>query len=120
MDTAELLVVAGRILLGGAFVFAGIRNITNAAFLEAMMARRGVPFAKQALYFGIALQTIAGLLLAAGLLVPYAAAALSLFLIVATPMFHNFWDHEGPERAAKINGVVGNVALLGGFMLAAV
>ena len=28
-----------------------------------------------------------------------------LFLIVATPMFHNFWDYQGPERAARINGL---------------
>jgi putative oxidoreductase len=39
-----------------------------------------------------------------------------LFLIVATPMFHNFWDHQGLDRASRINGLVGNVALGGGFL----
>jgi putative oxidoreductase len=33
-------------------------------------------------------------------------------------MFHNFWDHQGAERAARINGVVANIALTGGFILA--
>jgi len=119
MENTEILIVAGRILLGGAFVFAGIRNLANVPFLSGLMAGRGVPIARLALYLGIALQIAAGLLFAAGLAVPYAAAALVVFLAVATPIFHNFWDHQGPERAAKINGVVGNIALVGGFLLAA-
>jgi putative oxidoreductase len=31
-------------------------------------------------------------------------------------MFHNFWDCEGPDRAARINSFVGNVALAGSFI----
>ncbi|MDQ6433395.1 DoxX family protein [Mesorhizobium sp. LHD-90] len=113
------LIAVGRILLGGAFVFAGIRNIMNVSFLSGLMAARGVPLAKPALYAGIVLQILAGVLLAAGLWVPCAAAALIVFLIAATPMFHNFWDVQGPERAAKINGWIGNVALAGGLLIAA-
>ncbi|TIW47924.1 MAG: DoxX family protein, partial [Mesorhizobium sp.] len=45
-----------------------------------------------------------------------AAAWLILFLVVATVMFDNFWDHQGPERAARINGFVANIALSGGFL----
>lgn len=120
MENTEILIVVGRVLLGGAFVFAGARNLTNVPFLSGLMAARGVPSARLALHLGIALQIAAGLLLAAGVAVPYAAAVLVVFLVVATPIFHNFWDHQGPERAAKINGVVGNVALVGGFLLAAV
>ncbi|TIU66572.1 MAG: DoxX family protein, partial [Mesorhizobium sp.] len=41
---------------------------------------------------------------------------LILFLVVATVMFDNFWDHQGPERAARINGFVANIALSGGFL----
>lgn len=118
-DFSTALTAIGRILLGGAFVFAGIRNIMNASLVSGMIAARGVPMARPALYTGIALQIVAGLLFAAGLWVPCAAAALIVFLIAATPMFHNFWDVQGPERAAKINGWVSNVALAGGLLIAA-
>ena len=118
-ELAAASIAVGRILLGGAFVFAGIRNIMNASLVSGMMAARGVPLAKFALYAGIVLQILAGVLLAAGLWVPCAAAALIVFLIAATPMFHNFWDVQGPERAAKINGWVSNVALAGGLLIAA-
>lgn len=111
----EILLVA-RLLLGGAFVFAGLRNIQNRAFLSQLMAARGVPRAKLALWVGVVVQIVAGTLVAAGAGTAIAGAALVLFLVAATPMFHNFWDHQGPERAARINGFVGNVALTGGFL----
>ena len=110
------ILLAARLLLGGAFVFAGLRNIQNRAFLTQLMAARGVPQAQLALWLGIVLQVAAGALVIAGLWTAFAAAILILFLIVATPMFHNFWDHQGPDRAARINGFVGNVALTGGFL----
>ncbi|MEO5759272.1 MAG: DoxX family protein, partial [Mesorhizobium sp.] len=69
-----------------------------------------------ALWAGIVLQVIAGVFVVIGTWTAIAAAVLVLFLIVATPMFHNFWDHQGPDRAARINGFVGNVALTGGFL----
>jgi len=115
-DLPSTLVFLGRLLLGGAFVFAGVRNVQNAAFLTGLMAARGVPQARPALWAGIVLQIIAGALVMGGLWVAIASAVLVLFLIVATPMFHNFWDHQGPDRAARINGFVGNVALSGGFL----
>ncbi|BCG72467.1 hypothetical protein MesoLj113a_36250 [Mesorhizobium sp. 113-1-2] len=115
-DLPSTLLFLGRLLLGGAFVFAGLRNIQNAAFLTGLMAARGVPQARLALWAGIVLQVIAGALVVAGLWVTLACAVLVLFLIAATPMFHNFWDHQGPDRAARINGFVGNVALTGGFL----
>ena len=110
------ILVAARLLLGGAFVFAGLRNIVNAAFLTQMMTDRGVPQAGLALWVGIALQVVAGGLVVVGIWTAPAAAGLILFLVVATIMFDNFWDHQGPERAARINGFVANVALTGGFL----
>ncbi|MEI9427811.1 DoxX family protein [Mesorhizobium sp. Cs1299R1N3] len=116
VDLPSTLLFLGRLLLGGAFVFAGLRNIQNAAFLSGLMVARGVPQARLALWAGIVLQIIAGVLVMAGLCTAIACAVLVMFLVVATPMFHNFWDHQGPDRATRINGFVGNVALSGGFL----
>ncbi|MGX7873587.1 DoxX family protein [Mesorhizobium sp. ORM6] len=115
-DLPSTLLFLGRLLLGGAFVLAGLRNIQNAAFLTGLMAARGVLRAPLVLWAGIFLQVIAGILVMAGLWTAIACAVPVLFLIVATPMFHNFWDHQGSDRAARINGFVGNVALSGGFL----
>lgn len=116
-DFASLIQFSGRLLIGGAFVFAGLRNIQNRALLAGLMTARGVPQAGTALWLGIVLQVVAGVLLITGFWPGYAALGLIGFLLVATPMFHNFWDYRGAERGAKINGVVGNIALLGGLLV---
>ncbi|MBT1156292.1 DoxX family protein [Aminobacter anthyllidis] len=117
MFDISTLAFVGRLLLGGAFVFAGLRNIANTKLLTGMMTTRGVPQAGVVLWGGIVLQIVAGLMLMVGFHAAYAAAALIVFLVAGTLMFHNFWDHQGPDRASRINGVVSNVALAGSFLL---
>ncbi|RUU49455.1 DoxX family protein, partial [Mesorhizobium sp. M2C.T.Ca.TU.002.02.1.1] len=46
------ILVAARLLLGGAFVFAGLRNIQNRKLVASLMAARGVPQATLALWLG--------------------------------------------------------------------
>lgn len=117
VDFHEEILFVGRLLLGGAFIFAGLRNIQNRGFVAQLMSTRGVPQAPTVLWLGIVVQGIAGALLIAGICTAASAALLLLFLIVATPMFHNFWDYQpGPDRVAKINGFVGNVALAGAIL----
>lgn len=110
--------VLGRLLLGGAFVFAGLRNLGSMPFLTDALRARGVPLASLVLMTGIAIQCVAGLLLILGLYSAFAALALIAFLIVATLIFHNFWDYQGEERVAHLNGVITNTALAGSFLLA--
>ena len=80
--------------------------MTNVPLLTGMMAARGVPQAKAALLAGSVLQVVCGAMLMVGLWTTIAALALIAFLVVATWIFHNFRDHEGPERATRINGTV--------------
>ncbi|MFN7089793.1 MAG: DoxX family protein [Allorhizobium sp.] len=118
MMETELLNIIGRLLLGGAFVYAGFRNPQNTRALGALMTARGIPFAQCALVAGIAAQVGAGSMFAVGYYTQLSAAALAVFVFFATATFHNFWDYApSPERAARINGCISNVALLGAFLL---
>jgi putative oxidoreductase len=110
----SLLALFGHLLIGGVFVFAGLRNIANRAPLTQIIAARGAPFPGLLLMAGIALQIVAGGLVMAGVWTDVAALALLAFLAVATVLFHNFWDHQGLERA---NRLASNVALAGAFLL---
>lgn len=111
------LILAGHLLIGGVFVFAGLRNIANRESLTGLLAVRGAPFPGLLLAAGIVLQTAAGLLVMAGIWTGAAALGLFAFLVVATVLFHNFWDHQGLDRVNRINGLASNVALAGGFLL---
>ncbi|WEX11300.1 DoxX family protein [Chelativorans sp. AA-79] len=116
-DSLPWVVILARILLGGAFAFAGLRNLTNLPVLTSILAGRGVPLPRVALLAGIAVQIVCGLLVITGVWTVAAAAGLILFLVLATYLFNNFWDHQGIERGNRINGVVSNVALVGAFLL---
>lgn len=113
---AESAAVAGRLLLGGAFAFAGLRNIVNRSLLASLIGARRVPLPAVTLWLGIVLQIIAGLMIVCGTKVPLAALMLLAFLVAATPMFNNFWDHQGLDRANRINGFVANIAIAGGIL----
>ena len=47
----------------------------------------------------------------------WAALAYVAFLIVITPIFHNFWTMQGAERMANNINFMKNVTILGGFLL---
>ncbi|MCP4562329.1 MAG: DoxX family protein [Bosea sp.] len=113
---AESAAVAGRLFLGGAFAFAGLRNIINRGLLASLIGARGVPLPAVTLWLGIVLQIIAGLMIICGIQVSLAALMLLAFLVAATPMFNNFWDHQGLDRANRINGFVANIAIAGGIL----
>lgn len=111
------LVFFGHLLIGGVFVFAGLRNVANRGPLTGLLAARGAPLPGLLLWAGIVLQIAAGLLVMTGVWTGPAALSLLAFLAVATVLFHNFWDHQGLERASRINGLASNVALAGAFLL---
>ncbi|WP_413991064.1 DoxX family protein [Labrys okinawensis] len=118
-ETNALVLTAGRILLGGLFVFGGLRHL--ALFhpvSEAMRARR-VPFAPLVLLGGTIFQILAGLLLMAGWLVALSGLGLALFTLLASLMMHNFWSLEGDARTAAFNGWQSNLAIIGGLLIAA-
>ena len=116
-DFASTLIFIARLMIGGAFIFAGLRNMANVAPLTGLMAGRGVPQARAVLVAGIVLQIVAGALLITGPWIAIAAAGLIVFVVTATPIFHNFWDHQGLDRGNRINGIVSNVAWVGGLLL---
>ena len=111
------LVFFGHLLIGGVFVFAGLRNVANRASLTAIVAARGAPYPGLLLAVGIAMQIVAGVLVMAGIWTDAAALGLLAFLVAATLLFHNFWDHHGFDRVNRINGLASNVALSGAFLL---
>jgi len=118
-DLPSTLLFIGRLLLGGGMFVAGIRNAMGFAVLRGLMAGK-LPMPDVALIVGIVLLVAGGGLLAAGIWVPLAAAALVVFVALATALFHNFWTlPPGPERGQKVNSFLSNVMLIGGLLIAA-
>ena len=119
MELAELLKIAGRVLLGGLFVVGGIHHFFMLPPVTAALAARGVPMPRAALIAASLFQAAAGLSLMLGLWVAPAAMGLVMFTLVASFLLLNFWDMEGPERHAAKQGCQSNLAIIGGLLIAA-
>lgn len=119
IQVQELLLVIGRLLLGGVFVFAGMRHLFIIPMISQAIARRGVPAPRLVLVSGTAFQIAAGLLLIFGILVPIAALGLVLFTISASVMLLNFWSMEGAAREGALNGWLSNLGVMGGLVIVA-
>jgi putative oxidoreductase len=119
LDLPHIILLVGRLLLGGLFVFAGIRHMFLIPVLTQMIAARGVPLPRVVLLTGSTFQFVAGLLLIFGLFLPFAAFGLVLFTLAASAMLLNFWDMEGQARQNTINVWLSNIAIIGGLMITA-
>ncbi|MBX5171474.1 DoxX family protein [Rhizobium sp. NZLR1b] len=116
---ALMMIVLGRLLLGGIYVAGGIHHFFVIVPLTDAIEARGVPLAKSVLLSGSMFQIVAGLLLMLGLFVTAAAFGLILFTLAATIMLLNFWDMHGTARDSAINTWKTNMAIIGGLLITA-
>ena len=42
---------------------------------------------------------------------------LVVFIVLATLLFHPFWEHSGDERKSHVQSVIMNTGLLGAFLM---
>ncbi|AIC28849.1 hypothetical protein IE4803_CH03841 [Rhizobium etli bv. phaseoli str. IE4803] len=118
-DLAFLILILGRLLLGGFFVAAGIHHFFVIVPITDAIEARGIPFAKWVLLSGSVFQIAAGLLMMLGLFVAAAAFGLIIFTLAASVMLLNFWDMEGTARDSAINSWKSNMAIVGGLLTVA-
>jgi len=113
----DVLLLLGRILLGGIFVISGYAKITGVAAFSASLERRGVPASSVLGVIGACVEFFGGLAIVLGIEVRYAAALMVAFVIVATLISHRFWEFQGEVRTAQTTNFSKNVAIGGGFII---
>jgi len=112
-----IVFLIARILMGLPFAIAGIRNFRNLDRLVGLMEGRKVPNARIITMIGVAVQLVSAVLIVIGVLVPWAALALAVFLAAATLIVHPYWTYPPEERFPHINACIVNSALVGSFLL---
>jgi putative oxidoreductase len=115
-----LLDVLGRGLIFGYFLVAGLCNLTKAQVRSHIDRMRdlGTPLPQYAFWIGLAIQFTGCALLLTARYAAVGAALLLFFTIVATAIFHRFWNHTDPQRrnVGRIN-LLNNIAISGGLLL---
>ena len=113
----SLAIFAGRIFLALIFVVSGIGKITGYAGTASYMASKGLPLVDVLLPMTILIELGGGLLLALGWKARWAAAALLLFLIPTTLIFHQFWGIDPKLAQMQKIHFLKNVAIMGGMLM---
>jgi uncharacterized membrane protein YphA (DoxX/SURF4 family) len=119
--TAGAALLVARVGFGGVLAFMGVNHLLNADEMSGYAASKGVPFAS-VLVPATGFQLVfGGLGIALGVYPVLAAGAIAVFLLVTTPVMHDFWTVEDPqERQSEMTDFLKNVALTGaavGFLV---
>ncbi len=107
----------GRALVGVLFAVSGVNKILGFSYVAGWMASSGLPMANVLLAITIVLELGGGLLLITGFQAGLAAAALALFLVPVTALFHAFWSADAAGFQGQLTHFLKNVAVLGGLLM---
>ncbi len=104
----------GRLAFGGFFLYNGINHFKNHRAMAEYTAAKNVPAPDLAVIAsGVAL-TLGGASILLGVKPKLGAAALIGFLAGVSPIMHDFWKIEDPEkRTGEMINFAKNMALLG-------
>jgi putative oxidoreductase len=108
--------LAARILLAQLFIVSGIGKIGGFAGTAAYMAGMGLPATKALLVLTIALEVGGGVLLLVGWQARWVAAAFCGFILLASMVFHPFWNTEPASAMSQLNNFMKNFAIMGGML----
>jgi uncharacterized membrane protein YphA (DoxX/SURF4 family) len=110
----DILLLVGRLLFGGLFLYNGINHFTNYATMKGYTAYKGVPMPEVAAAASGLWLLISGASVMAGYRPEIGLAMIAVFLLVVTPKMHDFWKAQ--DATARMGDFVNfqkNFALLG-------
>ena len=111
--------IAGQLLLALLYLGTGLVNASTKVQQHVdRMVESGVPFARPALYFGFVLQFAGGTMLLVNWHRDIGAGILIVFTVLASAMFHRFWQVEDPlRRHFHVSFLFVNCGVIGGLLL---
>lgn len=117
MTTAAILLILGRVIFGGFFLIAGIRNFLHFAERVEGLTNYGWRLPAPVVALGFLMQLAGGLSLILGLWTVGGAVILIVFLIAATALYHNLFLFTGKERDPHLYLTLVNITLAGGLLM---
>ncbi|RBI58381.1 quinol oxidase [halophilic archaeon] len=105
--------LVARVLFGGLLAFQGLNHFQNADAMSGYAQSKGVPAARASVLLSGGMLIFGGLGIVLGAFPALAAGAVAVFLLVTTPMMHNFWAVPEDQQQAEMTNFIKNVELLG-------
>ena len=115
---SDVALLVGRILFGGLFVLNGLNHFRNRAAMTGYTAYKGVPAPAAATVVSGAWLLVCGLSIVLGVRPHLGALMVAVFLLVVTPVMHNFWTvTDQTQRLGEFINFTKNMALLGAALM---
>jgi uncharacterized membrane protein YphA (DoxX/SURF4 family) len=114
---ADVAFLFARVLFGGVLAFTGLNHFLDAEGMIGYARSKGIPMAAVGVPASGGLLIAAGLGIVLGVFPTLAAGAVAVFLVVATPTMHDFWNAPEDQKQGEFNNFLKNVALLGGALV---
>ncbi|WP_458189482.1 DoxX family protein [Haladaptatus sp. NG-WS-4] len=109
--------LVARVLFGGLLAFQGLNHFQNADAMSEYAQSKGVPAARASVLLSGGMLLFGGLGIVLGVFPAIAAGAIAVFLLVTTPLMHNFWAVPEDQQQAEMINFIKNVELLGASLV---
>jgi putative oxidoreductase len=116
-DQRDWAALLGRMLLALLFVISGFGKIPGFQGTVGNIASKGLPMPQVLAALAVLIELGGGIAIALGWKTRWVAAAMILFMIVITPIFHNFWAAPLDQVINQQTNFMKNVSILGGFLI---
>ena len=114
----DILVLIGRLLFGGLFLYNGINHFQNRAAMTGYAAYKGIPMPSVSIVASGLWLVICGLSVILGFRPEVGLLMSVIFLAGVTPVMHNYWTATDPNaRLADSINFQKNMALLGAALV---
>jgi len=114
------MALLGRVLLAAIFILSGWGKLTGFEGAVGYIASKNLPMPQVLAAIAVAIELGGGLLLLIGLKARWIALLFVVFIVVITPIFHNFWAVPADQAQGQQINFMKNLAIIGGmFMVAA-
>jgi putative oxidoreductase len=111
--------LVGRFLLVFLFFLSGVGKIMDWSGTAGYMTAAGLPLVPVLLFFAILIEILGPIMIILGIYTRYTAIIMAGYLILVTPIFHNFWAFHGMERSMQQTNFLKNLAIIGGLLVLA-
>lgn len=108
--------LVGRVLLALIFIHAGFGKITGFHGVVGYIDAHGLPMPQIAAIVAIVVELGGGIMIAVGWKARWAAAALFIFTLIASVIFHAFWAVEASQVRLQNILFMKNIAIMGGML----
>jgi putative oxidoreductase len=119
MTCQSLTALFGRLFLAAIFLASGFMKIGDWSGTSAGMEQKGMVAVPFFLAMAILFEIVGGLSVLLGFFTRWGAAALVIFLIPTTLIFHNFWIEQGMAQMNQMQHFMKNLTIMGGLLMVA-